>query len=109
MVVAAGLLPVDQIIGAHDRPRPAALDRDLKGEQVAFAVRGLVDLGVPAVAVGLVRIEREMLDRRHDAHRLRAAHRSEEHTSALQSLMRISYAVFCLKKKQNKDNQTKHK
>src|SRR3546814_3667865 len=29
--------------------------------------------------------------------------RSEEHTSELQSLMRISYAVFCLKKK-NKDN-----
>src|SRR3546814_1813084 len=30
------------------------------------------------------------------------AHRSEEHTSELQSLMRISYAVFCLKKKKNK-------
>src|SRR3546814_5892619 len=29
--------------------------------------------------------------------------RSEEHTSELQSLMRISYAVFCLKKKKNKD------
>src|SRR3546814_10599803 len=32
--------------------------------------------------------------------------RSEEHTSELQSLMRISYAVFCLKKK--KDNTSKH-
>src|SRR3546814_10249856 len=31
----------------------------------------------------------------------RAAPRSEEHTSELQSLMRISYAVFCLKKKNN--------
>src|SRR3546814_8160891 len=31
--------------------------------------------------------------------------RSEEHTSELQSLMRTSYAVFCLKKKNNKDNQ----
>src|SRR3546814_6933024 len=31
-----------------------------------------------------------------------AAERSEEHTSELQSLMRISYAVFCLKKKKNK-------
>src|SRR3546814_2625222 len=30
--------------------------------------------------------------------------RSEEHTSELQSLMRISYAVFCLKKKKKKDN-----
>src|SRR3546814_10499353 len=36
--------------------------------------------------------------------------RSEEHTSELQSLMRISYAVFCLKKKNTlkKENQTKH-
>src|SRR3546814_2513958 len=33
--------------------------------------------------------------------RLAAAARSEEHTSELQSLMRISYAVFCLKKKNN--------
>src|SRR3546814_10176997 len=31
--------------------------------------------------------------------------RSEEHTSELQSLMRISYAVFCLKKKKKKRNQ----
>src|SRR3546814_172545 len=34
--------------------------------------------------------------------------RSEEHTSELQSLMRISYAVFCLKKKK-KINTTSHK
>src|SRR3546814_1852387 len=34
--------------------------------------------------------------------------RSEEHTSELQSLMRISYAVFCLKKK-NQDTQTNHR
>src|SRR3546814_5420804 len=36
--------------------------------------------------------------------------RSEEHTSELQSLMRISYAVFCLKKKiQNTTTTTKYK
>src|SRR3546814_4662784 len=34
---------------------------------------------------------------------LDAAQRSEEHTSELQSLMRISYAVFCLKKKNHND------
>src|SRR3546814_2568122 len=34
--------------------------------------------------------------------------RSEEHTSELQSLMRISYAVFCLKKKKNNKTQTKY-
>src|SRR3546814_9570467 len=35
--------------------------------------------------------------------------RSEEHTSELQSLMRISYAVFCLKKKNNILKKTIHK
>src|SRR3546814_10467845 len=41
------------------------------------------------------------IDHRADVYRqtLRVAERSEEHTSELQSLMRISYAVFCLKKK----------
>src|SRR3546814_5315761 len=34
--------------------------------------------------------------------------RSEEHTSELQSLMRISYAVFCLKKKNNKTHTTNY-
>src|SRR3546814_5480340 len=39
------------------------------------------------------------------------SNRSEEHTSELQSLMRISYAVFCLKKKKNRQrcNQRKQK
>src|SRR3546814_2884168 len=34
--------------------------------------------------------------------------KSEEHTSELQSLMRISYAVFCLKKKNTKKRNNKH-
>src|SRR3546814_7883298 len=34
--------------------------------------------------------------------------RSEEHTSELQSLMRISYAVFCLKKKKKKNRRNSH-
>src|SRR3546814_6311411 len=42
-------------------------------------------------------------ERRHgDRLRDRRGDRSEEHTSELQSLMRISYAVFCLKQKINK-------
>src|SRR3546814_7381033 len=36
-----------------------------------------------------------------------ALKRSEEHTSELQSLMRISYAVFCLKKKNHNKNRDK--
>src|SRR3546814_5776852 len=45
----------------------------------------------------------------HRARRLIAGRtmRSEEHTSELQSLMRISYAVFCLKKKRTK-RESKH-
>src|SRR3546814_4856218 len=42
---------------------------------------------------------------RRSLHRNRP--RSEEHTSELQSLMRISYAVFCLKKKNKIDEQQK--
>src|SRR3546814_2056214 len=37
---------------------------------------------------------------------LQRLHRSEEHTSELQSLMRISYAVFCLKKKKKTSNKS---
>src|SRR3546814_1223804 len=40
--------------------------------------------------------------------RMSAPRRSEEHTSELQSLMRISYAVFCLKKKKNDTERNKH-
>src|SRR3546814_8459179 len=42
--------------------------------------------------LGFLRTQAERID-------MRLVDRSEEHTSALQSLMRISYAVFCLKKK----------
>src|SRR3546814_8882989 len=41
---------------------------------------------------------------RRSAPERRRRRRSEEHTSELQSLMRISYAVFCLKKKKNNIN-----
>src|SRR3546814_4513368 len=40
-------------------------------------------------------------------HRRAARERSEEHTSELQSLMRISYAVFCLKKKTKKHKRNR--
>src|SRR3546814_8961095 len=50
---------------------------------------------------------RRLDDRRREiGERPQGAERSEEHTSELQSLMRISYAVFCLKKKKN--NATLH-
>src|SRR3546814_7871007 len=67
-------------------------------------VNGYLD-GIPADQV--VRFEQALLSdfRANQADLLseiRTTKRSEEHTSELQSLMRISYAVFCLKKKNNK-------
>src|SRR3546814_1487400 len=47
------------------------------------------------------RLGRRQISSRH-LDRPRVRRRSEEHTSELQSLMRISYAVFCLKKKKQK-------
>src|SRR3546814_6191765 len=58
------------------------------------------DLGEAAGVLGEVRkLHRAVLDEGHRFALRLHRHRSEEHTSELQSLMRISYAVFCLKKK----------
>src|SRR3546814_3695900 len=58
---------------------------------------------------GQPRIVAPRLDQPAGAGELRFAEalRSEEHTSELQSLMRISYAVFCLKKKNTKHQKPK--
>src|SRR3546814_9420970 len=71
-----------------------------EGHAVALAVVDLAlaedDAGqgeVPAAALAQLGVGRRL-------HLLQRGARSEEHTSELQSLMRISYAVFCLKKKQ---------
>src|SRR3546814_4823763 len=65
-------------------------------------------LDPPRARGGLHRARPSARRARVDRHRLRPGQcRSEEHTSELQSLMRISYAVFCLKK--NKTNKCTHK
>src|SRR3546814_6231714 len=61
------------------------------------------------VAVQRDRAGQVRLHRQGRQHRVEKV-RSEEHTSELQSLMRISYAVFCLKKKKNNNRTTnRHK
>src|SRR3546814_6021043 len=87
-------------------------DVDLGGEALDLVLLHLqVELAAGAgdlVAETAAGLHVQRLDR----HRLQVApdqvleRRSEEHTSELQSLMRISYAVFCLKKK-NKYNRFK--
>src|SRR3546814_10030560 len=76
--------------------RPARLDD-------ALLVRSrVVEVRAAATVIGQ-RIERDG-DLLADATVTAVLLRSEEHTSELQSLMRISYAVFCFKKKQEKTN-----
>src|SRR3546814_2193347 len=72
--------PADRPIAAGQRDRPAA----------------------PTFHVGA---RREIVAHFLDAGERRPRPRSEEHTSELQSLMRISYAVFCLKKKNQDELQ----
>src|SRR3546814_2364776 len=68
--------------------------------------RRILNIGT---ADGVAQIQQNLGNAAHAraayTHKMYALNRSEEHTSELQSLMRISYAVFCLKKKK----QTKHK
>src|SRR3546814_4066560 len=72
----------------------------------AVACRRQGEKGIAAALRG--RIGRVQHLRPHRPHRqrgeVRRLGRSEEHTSELQSLMRISYAVFCLKKKNDTAN-----
>src|SRR3546814_9150117 len=76
-----GAVRVEVILLYAPRLHPVAVQKI--GDEPAHA---LVDLRED---IGLGRIERVV----------EVEYRSEEHTSELQSLMRISYAVFCLKKK----------
>src|SRR3546814_3100630 len=85
------------------------LFRSLRAESVLWRGAGTAGRGlVPGVSAnspspGLPGAWQRVAVNRKPTHDL-ARYRSEEHTSELQSLMRISYAVFCLKKK-NKINR----
>src|SRR3546814_957341 len=83
--------------------------RELPHRLPAAGRRRLAD---PRARTGIRRARRgrNRTRSRHDlGHGARpAALRSEEHTSELQSLMRISYAVFCLKKKKKLPRSTTH-
>src|SRR3546814_9830978 len=70
-------------------------------DRVARLAAALLELGLqPGERVGVLA---QNSDRYIEA--MFAVWRSEEHTSELQSLMRISYAVFCLKKKKTKQHK----
>src|SRR3546814_2320328 len=89
----AGQIPA---VGPHalDDPQPAQ-----RGGDVDAAIGR-----VGAAGEGAVREGQQPGEERERGE----AGRSEEHTSELQSLMRISYAVFCLKKKKKTNNNHVH-
>src|SRR3546814_11624428 len=82
------LFPYTTLVRSRHRPRPPVRACSCGGRLPA-ALPDFEDL--PGQ-----RVDTEDL---HPAVAAEHFHRSEEHTSELQSLMRISYAVFCLKKK----------
>src|SRR3546814_7247066 len=96
--------PVDLFPGEANAGRD---DQDLVGNRAAVSERDLIAFGLkrcgglpkPCCVLGHHARHRTMRGRRFED-------RSEEHTSELQSLMRISYAVFCLKKKKQSNNTT---
>src|SRR3546814_6334399 len=77
------------------------------GADVMVLVDGQLDLG--AAHEGLPRRAPDPAQRRPAVDGDDPGDRSEEHTSELQSLMRISYAVFCLKKKTQCNIIRRHK
>src|SRR3546814_7540910 len=98
--MSARLNPLDE---GH---RPSGLDDTQWAAQVSARRRDL--LGALAETV----LDRRLSPLEHTAVDIALAEvvrtadvRSEEHTSELQSLMRISYAVFCLKKKNKTNNK----
>src|SRR3546814_10682706 len=88
------------------RPRPSDYRAALAYHYLrSFPLQGRVDVGESACDMILHRGNRnpELFPNLSVG---KLVNRSEEHTSELQSLMRISYAVFCLKKKKKITNTT---
>src|SRR3546814_5448632 len=100
----------DQNCAAPDHVRA----RDQDGHRQADAKRQSEDSGSDDKRAGQQAPQRRIGDqaeidaasarRQPDERPQQRKNRSEEHTSELQSLMRISYAVFCLKKKKTQKN-----
>src|SRR3546814_10796187 len=101
------LFPYTTLFRSHrfdQQARPAAVAAEIEREIEHRGIEGEAEDRVP----GLRGIERDRADVGAPdpvARELPQRMRSEEHTSELQSLMRISYAVFCLKKKKHKENR----
>src|SRR3546814_4346061 len=94
------------------RQRAGAGIEGAAARETIGALRHRLGLVRQAVVVGIGVVGAQQYRHRQREHlrglpqsRRQAGERSEEHTSELQSLMRISYAVFCLKKKKQKQTR----
>src|SRR3546814_3454955 len=100
-VCSSDLAAIDRTIAALAvcsdklRHRRVTLARSVATEACRRAANGAEFIARVAAETGIML---DVISPEEEA-RLAALGRSEEHTSELQSLMRISYAVFCLKKK----------
>src|SRR3546814_8506121 len=105
-ILAGGLLAVSS---SHASTEPAWPSKSIQ-LIVPFAPGASNDVIARALAVPLAKElgQPVVVENRPGAGGAVGAARSEEHTSELQSLMRISYAVFCLKKK-TKQKMISHK
>src|SRR3546814_3153813 len=83
------------------RGKPMATVSMTKGAELAGVSKGTVSKALKSGRLSYA-------EKTDNGYLIDTSERSEEHTSELQSLMRISYAVFCLKKKKN-NTRTKHK
>src|SRR3546814_9853072 len=98
-------------MGSTNRPAVMPLDAWREGETfvLEFDLPGVnidsIDLDVERNVL-TVRAERPARNGDWEMLASERSKRSEEHTSELQSLMRISYAVFCLKKKKHTTKNT---
>src|SRR3546814_13594057 len=95
------LFPYTTLFRSREKPPDNATTRSTRGWSTSGSNRPAltgsdsfnITLSSPVIASRFLRIS--------------SSNRSEEHTSELQSLMRISYAVFCLKKKKTHTQQHK--
>src|SRR3546814_3862213 len=89
-VCSSDLLVLEKPVEREDLPEEIATDEDILPSEIDASVPAAPAAGVQSFTVQYSS---------PDVDSVTATERSEEHTSELQSLMRISYAVFCLKKK----------
>src|SRR3546814_3572165 len=102
LLLARGLHVVDRTLQhALEAERRLGVAAIVLGQARHRAGDRLFQVASQSVEVGAGRLQ-DGLRRRVVEQREQQVFRSEEHTSELQSLMRISYAVFCLKKKTKK-------